>query len=102
MMSNKKYPTEKIIGLVVEQDPSGNYLPQAGAKPHTWRIGKHTKGKFSELGQVFLTENGQAVAVIDRAPLAFNQRHDYQPLARWTSGQVDIMALQAWITYKND
>ncbi|MCO6183804.1 hypothetical protein AAYR18_03785 [Leuconostoc fallax] len=83
-MSKSKYDTQKFFGIVVKQDASGQYLPDANAKVNVWRTGKHTKGTFSKIGQVFLTENNRFVAVLHTADLPFNQRHDFVPLQRWT------------------
>ncbi|CAK8054059.1 DUF7671 family protein [Eupransor demetentiae] len=97
-MSKGKYETACFIGVPVQQNASGAYQITADAKPHTWRTGKHTKGKFKELGQIFLTENQQAIAVVKTTPLAFKDRHEYQPLGRWTTAylpeQTDLTAYQ--------
>jgi len=88
-MSKSKYETYLYTGIIVEQNPSGRYVPKKGAKPNVWRTGKHTKGKYVSFGQVFLTENNQTIAVINVENLPFNQRHAYTPMQRWTSETVD-------------
>jgi len=98
MGKNSKYETHLFSGVVVIQNLSGQYLPKQDAKPNFWRTGKHTKGHFTTIGQVFLTENGQAVAVLSMQQLAFNQRHNYTPLQRWTSASVDMQYLNQWLT----
>ena len=97
MGDRKKYVTHLFDGVIVEQNLSGHFEPKSDAMPHTWRTGKHTKGQFKQIGQVFLTENGQMVAVLRQTPLAFNQRHDYTPLQRWTSEQVAPEFLKQWL-----
>lgn len=88
-MSKSKYETYLYTGVLVEQDASGRYMPKNGAKPNIWRTGKHTKGKYANFGQVFLTENNQTIAVIAVEKLPFNQRHNYTPMQRWISETVD-------------
>ncbi|MDF7626878.1 hypothetical protein PUF88_03010 [Lactobacillaceae bacterium L1_55_11] len=97
-MSQSKYKTEIFTGVVVNQDANGQYQPEVGSQPHQWRTGKHTRGHCQELGQIFLTEANQAVAVISRAPLAFKDRHQFQPLKRWTSAQVPLTTLSPWLS----
>ncbi|GLB46492.1 hypothetical protein WR164_04710 [Philodulcilactobacillus myokoensis] len=84
-----KYKVNRYIGLPVETDRSGNYVikkdQKGNFKFHQWRTGKHTKGHFKGVGQIFLTENNLMVAVIDYAPVRFNHRHEYTPLQRFTS-----------------
>ena len=97
MGDRKKYETHLFQGVFIEQNASGQFEPKVAATPNVWRTGKHTKGQFKQIGQVFLTENGQAVAVLHQDKLAFNQRHEYTPLQRWTSEYVPVARLQAWL-----
>ena len=97
MCDSKKYDTQLFTGVVVEQDASGRYRPKTGVTPNVWRTGKHTKGKFKQIGQVFLTEKGQAIAVLNTEKLAFNKRHNYSSLQRWTSQQVSLELLKDWL-----
>ncbi|KIS03888.1 DUF7671 family protein [Paucilactobacillus wasatchensis] len=84
-----KYEVHRFVGLPFVADNSGNYLfkldDQGNAKPHSWRPGKHTKGKFTHVGQLFLSENNLLVAIIKVEPLAFKDRHLEVPLQRFTS-----------------
>ncbi|KRM12408.1 hypothetical protein ABTQ33_01335 [Paucilactobacillus suebicus] len=89
MAKNAKYEVHRYTGLPVEMDNSGNYYfkqdAHGEAKFHVWRTGKHTKGKFKHLGQLFLTENDLLVAVIKVEKMAFKDRHSEVPLQRFTS-----------------
>ncbi|MBT9672136.1 hypothetical protein GPK34_08845 [Secundilactobacillus kimchicus] len=82
-----KYDVTQYIGVPVEQDATGRYVIKNAEEIqlHSWRTGKHTKGRYTKLGQVFLTENNLTVAVVATAPVAFKDRHDFTPLQRFTS-----------------
>ncbi|MGY3742125.1 DUF7671 family protein [Leuconostoc inhae] len=97
MSDSKKYDTNLFTGVMVEQDASGLYQPKTGAKPNVWRTGKHTKGQFKKIGQVFLTEKGQAISVLNVDKLSFNKRHNYISLQRWTDEQVSLELLTDWL-----
>ncbi|KAA8381283.1 hypothetical protein FD956_03085 [Leuconostoc carnosum] len=97
MADSKKYETHLYTGIVVIPNASGKYEPKVDAKTHVWRTGKHTKGKYQRIGQVFLTENNQAVAVLTVEKLAFNKRHQYTALQRWTNEQVELTLLTNWL-----
>lgn len=86
-MAKAKYPVEEYIGVPVEQDDSGQYVirDDADFQLHSWRTGRHTKGKFKRLGQVFLTENHLTIAVIAIKPVAYKDRHAITPMQRFTS-----------------
>ncbi|MBW1605189.1 hypothetical protein [Lactobacillus sp. Sy-1] len=94
-----KYKVNRYVGVPVETDNSGNYQIKRDAdgsfKLHDWRTGKHTNGKFRQIGQIFLTENNLKVAVIDYEPVAFNHRHEYTPLQRFTSEVVSDDLVQS-------
>lgn len=94
-----KYAVSQYIGVPLETDDSGNYQikrDENGAfKLHSWRTGKHTKGKFKCLGQVFITENNLMVAIVQDYPVAFKDRHDYTPLQRFTNEFVADDVLEA-------
>lgn len=81
-MANK-YPTMELIGVVVTPTNNGDFRPKTPITSHSWRIGKHTKGKFTRPGQLFLTENQQTVVIIDTKALKFNARHDITPMSRF-------------------
>ncbi|GMA70594.1 hypothetical protein GCM10025879_18400 [Leuconostoc litchii] len=98
-MTKNKYETNLFNGVVVEQNASGEYVPKKGSTVHSWRTGKHTKGHYKHFGQVFLTENNQSVAVISKENLAFNERHNYAPLQRWTDA---VAAIKELNVYKKD
>ncbi|WP_395319426.1 DUF7671 family protein [Fructilactobacillus frigidiflavus] len=87
-----KYNVLRFVGVPVEQDGSGNYQIKRDAhgefKLHEWRIGKHTKGKFRQVGQVFLTENQMRVAILASFKVSFKKRHQYTPMARFLSDDV--------------
>ncbi|CAM4292116.1 DUF7671 family protein [Weissella hellenica] len=82
-----KYPTAELIGVVVQQANDGQYALKENKIDqvtfHSWRIGKHTKGKLLEPGQLFLTENNLFVMLIAIRPLAFKNRHDFNPISRF-------------------
>lgn len=84
-----KYEVYRYVGLPVVSDNSGDYMfkldDQGNVRPHAWRTGKHTKGKFSRVGQLFLTENNLLVAVLQVEPMAFKDRHSEVPLQRFTT-----------------
>ena len=54
MSKKNQYPVQKFTGIPVEPDAGGKYqlkVDQHGAvKLHTWRTGKHTKGKYQGPG----------------------------------------------------
>ena len=68
MSKKDKYDVQKFTGIPVETDASGKYqlkFDQNGeVKLHTWRTGKHTKGKFNHPGQLMLTENNLTVVIL--------------------------------------
>ncbi|TGD20316.1 DUF7671 family protein [Levilactobacillus suantsaiihabitans] len=84
-----KYDVNVYSGVPVETNASGQYEikrdPDGSFKLHDWRTGRHSKGKFKGVGQIFLTENNLRVAVIVARPLDYKQRHDYTPMQRLTS-----------------
>lgn len=88
MAKSSKYAVEKYLGIPVTQDANGQYVVKTGVEPSYWRIGKHTKGKFSHVGQIFLTEQNLPIAVIKAEALAFKDRHDVVPLQRFTNASV--------------
>lgn len=83
-MAKGKYETAILTGYPLTEDSSGNLFVAEGSQEHDWRIGKHTKGKLLGEGQVFLTEQNQKVLLTAVRPLAFKDRHDYQPMGRFT------------------
>lgn len=88
-----KYPTIELVGVVLEQTNSGQYVPKEAtlsiADFHSWRIGKHTKGKLAQPGQIFLTENNQLVGLVATKPLAFKNRHEITPMGRFLKEKLD-------------
>ncbi|MCK8627259.1 DUF7671 family protein [Fructobacillus cardui] len=92
MGKSNQYPTEILYGVMVSEGKSGDYQVKDGQKLHPWRIGKHTKGKVVGPGQIFLTEQNQKVVLIKTAPLAFKNRHHYQPMGRFTSETMVVPA----------
>lgn len=92
-MSKKgKYEVQKFTGIPVETDADGNYQlkldPNGAAKLHTWRTGKHTKGKYQGPGQLMLTENNLMVVILAAEPLPFKDRHSETPLQRFLTTRV--------------
>lgn len=85
-MANK-YSTAELVGVVMKQINTGEYIPKENQinvhSFHSWRIGKHTKGKLLEPGQLFLTENNLIVMLVAIKPLAFKNRHTLNPMARF-------------------
>lgn len=92
MSKKDKYDVQKFTGIPVETDASGKYqlkFDQNGeAKLHTWRTGKHTKGKFNHPGQLMLTENNLTVVILKAEPMAFKDRYSETPLQRFLT--VDV------------
>ncbi|WP_220739047.1 DUF7671 family protein [Leuconostoc miyukkimchii] len=97
MSDSKKYNTYLYTGIMVEQDASGHYQPKPHAKPNYWRTGKHTKGQFTGIGQIFLTEKNQPIAALSIEKLPFSQRHNYSPLQRWTTEKINTELLELWL-----
>lgn len=83
-MAKDKYETAILFGKPLQEDASGQLFVEPNEKVHPWRIGKHTKGKLIGPGQVFLTEQNQKVLIVRVEALAFKNRHDYQPMGRFT------------------
>ncbi|QIL50669.1 hypothetical protein G7084_04675 [Weissella coleopterorum] len=83
-----KYPTAQLVGVMLQQDVNGRYYAEKSslylADFHSWRIGKHTKGKLREPGQIFLTEQNMAVVLVEIKPLSFKDRHEYTVMGRFT------------------
>lgn len=99
-MSKKgKYEVQKFTGVPVETDDNGKYqlkLDANGeAKLHTWRTGKHTKGKYTHPGQLMLTENNLTVVILAAEPMAFKNRHSETPLQRFLTVDVEPDVLKA-------
>ncbi|EEI19735.1 MAG: hypothetical protein LKJ64_03800 [Lentilactobacillus buchneri] len=84
-----KYEVNQYIGAPLETDDSGHYKikydENGHFKLHSWRTGKHTKGKFKKLGQIFMTENNMMVVIVKAIPVAFKDRHTFTPLQRFTT-----------------
>lgn len=82
-----KYPTAELIGVVMTQSNSGDFEPKENpltpADFHSWRIGKHTKGKLGKPGQLLLTENNLTVMLVETKKLAFKDRHAITPMGRF-------------------
>ena len=83
-----KYEVTRFVGIPMTTDDSGKYVVNGDGKPHEWRVGKHTKGKFERLGQLFLTENNLMVAIIAAYPVPFKERHQWTPMQRFTSEHI--------------
>lgn len=99
-MSKKgKYETHRYRGIPVEDDGNGGYRlktdPRGRAKVHTWRTGKHTKGKFTGVGQLMMTENNLVVVILQELPLAFKDRHQVTPLQRFLTTSADPQVVAA-------
>ena len=86
MSKKNQYEVKKFYGLPVENDRSVFWQLmqdfQGHIKVHTWRIGKHTRGKFQRPGQLLLTENNLTVMIVKAEPMAFKNRHDEVPCQR--------------------
>ena len=93
-----KYEVNQYVGVPVAANASGKYeikRESDGAfKLHSWRTGRHSKGKSRGMGQIFLTENNLKVAVVAAYPVPYKERHGYTPMARLTSEFVDDDVLQ--------
>ncbi|CAK1239370.1 hypothetical protein R53140_OCIKHKEL_00832 [Fructobacillus fructosus] len=92
-MAKGKYETAILTGCLLEEDASGHLLVKDRQQEHDWRIGKHTKGQLLGPGQIFLTEKNQKVLLTRVTPLSFKDRHDFQPIGRFTKEvQHDLLA----------
>ncbi|WP_251545867.1 DUF7671 family protein [Limosilactobacillus caecicola] len=93
MSKKNQYAVQKFYGLPVENNNSGGYELKVGsdgeAKIHTWRTGKHTKGKYRHPGQLLLTENNLMVMIIATERMAFKDRHSEVPCQRFLTATVD-------------
>lgn len=93
-----KYDVNQYVGVPVQANASGTYEikrePDGDFKLHSWRTGRHSKGKYRGVGQIFLTENHLKVAVIAAYPVAYKERHDYTPMQRLTSEFVSEKLVQ--------
>lgn len=96
MGKSDKYFVEKYLGVPVDQNANGQYVIREGANPSYWRIGKHTKGKFTAPGQIFLTEKNIPIAIVQAEPLAFKDRHEVVALQRFTGESVSPAGKQ-WV-----
>ncbi len=98
MGKKNQYPVQKFYGLPLATTPAGEYilkLDQEGqAKIHTWRTGKHTRGKYTQPGQLMLTENNLMVMIVAAEPMAFKDRHQETPLARFLTSQAPAALLK--------
>ena len=91
----KKYRVNRYLGVPVITDRNGRYIPRhLKQKPSCWRTGRHAKGHFKRLGQVFLTENGLRVAVLKFNPVKYKHRHRYTPLRRFTNSYINSKLLK--------
>ena len=97
MSKKDKYDVHKFTGIPVEADADGKYQLKADqngdAKLHTWRTGKHTKGKYQGPGQLMLTENNLPVVILAAEPMAFKNRHSETPLQRFLTVKVEADVL---------
>jgi len=93
-----KYDVNQYVGVPVAANASGQYEikrePDGDFKLHSWRTGRHSKGKYRGVGQIFLTENGLKVAVIAAYPVAYKDRHGFTPMQRLTSEFVSDAVVQ--------
>ncbi|AEJ22989.1 hypothetical protein PAF15_00350 [Weissella koreensis] len=84
-----KYSTAELVGVMLKQDLNGQYHVENTALQladfHSWRVGKHTKGKLRGPGQIFLTEQNMAVALVEVKSLSFKNRHDFTVMGRFTN-----------------
>jgi hypothetical protein len=92
-----QYLVTRYTGVPVENDGNGGYqlkLDASGqAKLHVWRTGKHTRGKYTGIGQLMLTENNLMVMIVAAEPMAFKDRHQEVPLQRFltTTAPADLV-----------
>ena len=96
-MAKAKYAVNRYLGVPVQADASGHYQikrePDGAFKLHTWRTGRHSKGKYQGPGQIFLTENHLKVAVVAAYPVPYKERHQYTPMQRLTGEFIDAAVL---------
>lgn len=97
MGKKAKYETHRYLGIPVVEDNDGGYQFKRDAdgdvKIHTWRIGKHTKGRFTGAGQLMMTENRLMVMIIEERPLAFKDRHSVVPMQRFLTVRASAQLL---------
>lgn len=98
MSKKDQYEVKKFYGIPVVNDNSGGYALKMGAdgkaKIHTWRTGKHTKGKYRQPGQLLLTENNMMVMIVSAEPMAFKNRHSEVPCQRFLTTEVSPELLE--------
>lgn len=92
-----KYPTLELVGIVLTPTNNGSFIPKSPISTHSWRIGKHTKGKFKTPGQLFLTENQQTVVIVETRPLKSNARHDITPMSRFLTTELDTATFDSLV-----
>lgn len=105
MSKKDKYDVQKFTGIPVETDADGKYqlkVDQNGdARLHTWRTGKHTRGKYQGPGQLMLTENNLPVVILAAEPMAFKNRHSETPLQRFLTVKVEDDVLDQGLAVLN-
>lgn len=105
MSKKDKYDVQKFTGIPLETDADGKYqlkVDQNGdAKLHTWRTGKHTRGKYQGPGQLMLTENNLPVVILAAEPMAFKNRHSETPLQRFLTVKVEDDVLDQGLAVLN-
>ncbi|MCM0583080.1 hypothetical protein H9L19_07625 [Weissella diestrammenae] len=103
---SKKYPTAQLIGVVMQQNSNGQFVPEKStlslADFHSWRVGKHTKGKLGKPGQLFLTENQLTVMLVIVKDLGFNDRHQFATMGRFLQNSVDEKVYDSILSAYND
>ena len=79
MAKKNQYPVTRYTGVPVENDGNGGYQlkrdASGAAKLHVWRTGKHTRGKYTGIGQLMLTENNLLVAILKGHWLGGHDHH---------------------------
>ncbi|MFT8470358.1 hypothetical protein [Oenococcus sp.] len=89
-MKKNQYKVQLFYGLPVSQNDQGQFVFAANRKEMSvWRTGKHTSGRFTEIGQLFLTENKLTVVILKAVDLPFKDRHQFTPLARFLDKKID-------------
>ena len=79
MAKKNQYPVTRYTGVPVENDGNGGYQLKRDASG----AAKHTRGKYTGIGQLMLTENNLLVMIVAAEPMAFKDRHQEVPLQRF-------------------
>ncbi|MFT8325041.1 hypothetical protein [Oenococcus sicerae] len=89
-MKKNTYKVQLFYGVPLQQNSDGKFVYCGQqTKLAVWRTGKHTRGHFDGIGQLFLTENHLTIVILKFEDLRFNQRHQFVSLSRFLDKKID-------------